>query len=128
MLEKALVITGERNGANRPDPPTHAQHGGLHIMDNTVARNKRISASYTRLSNECHIEQRICLWCTWWMRSTGSAHRKCNHCKRDFGGSPMRVGNRIRPVEGVARGSSCGLAIDTIEEEYYNVLHLGIGA
>lgn len=85
------------------------------------------TASYTRLSNEVHIEQRVCLWCNWWMRSTSPAHRKCNHCKHDFGGSPMRVGNRIRPVEGFVLGDPWRVDAKEIEGEFSNVLHLGMG-
>jgi hypothetical protein len=82
--------------------------------------------SYTRLSNQCHIEQRVCLWCNWWMRSCSPAHRKCNYCKHDLGGSPVRVGNRIRPVE-IHTTESFEWKQDEIESEFANVLHLDNG-
>lgn len=91
-----------------------------------VSQNHRISASYTRLSNECKIDQRICLWCNWWMRSTGPAHRKCNQCKRDFGGSAMRVGNRIRPVEGLSWTDPLEFSERELSDEFANVLHLNM--
>lgn len=92
----------------------------------TVAQNQRVSPSYTRLSDEPRIDQRICLWCNWWMRSASAAHRKCNHCKRDFGGSPMRVGNRIRPVEGLTWTDPLEFSERELSDEFANVLHLGM--
>ena len=93
---------------------------------NTVAHNEHISPRYTTLNCRVGITQRICLWCNWWMRSTNPAHRKCNHCKRDFGGSAMRVGNRIRPVEGIVQApESWSHDIVDIQADFSNVLHLG---
>ena len=94
----------------------------------TVAHNEQMSPRYTKLNCRVEIVQRKCLWCDYYFRSTGPAHRKCNHCKRDFGGSPMRIGNRTQLVARALREQDCwGLDVRDLQDEYSNVLHLGIG-
>lgn len=89
--------------------------------------NIQQNASYRKLENEARIDQRVCLWCDWWMRSESAEHRKCNQCKGEKQGHGTRVGDRIRPVEGVKMSDPWTL--DVLQpEEYYNVRHLGVGA
>ena len=87
----------------------------------------RTTDSYTRMANECHIDQRTCLSCGWWMRSYGPGHRICNQCKGDRGGTAMRVGNRIRPVDTYAQADAWQWnqkQADLVANEYANVLNL----
>lgn len=60
----------------------------------------KANAAYRKPENDIRIEQRVCLECGYWMRSTSPAHRICNHCKGEQERHTMRVGDRIRPVEG----------------------------
>lgn len=85
------------------------------------------NASYRKPANVTRIEQRVCLACGFWMRSTCSAHRICNQCKGEHPHKVLRVGDRIRPVKGFETSDPWAWEAANIEWEFSNVLHLNNG-